>query len=571
MSIAYAGTNFPDPSVFPGDVTVTDALEVVGDTDCKGDLDVTGTLNAGAVVVTGVDTAIAIVDTVQSHTTKDLRLETKDSGAGMTFASATGIVTVDTEILVDDIKEKTGGVGTTINSVELKSGQINTGQGLTEVYGMDQAVTTASNVTFTQVKTDSIVEKSLLAGVTIESVKIEDGTLEAATLGGTVPSYSFTDPTYGVGKSGTAVHLIAAGVNALQASSTQLQTLLPLRLDNGSAGAPSHSFLTDSSTGMYRSAGGDLKLSVVGVSRLDISTTGTTVTGNSTTTGQFLASAGVLSSPSYSFSTSTNTGFYLISPGIIGIVAGGVITTVVTATSIVNIIPMAVPAGTSSLASYQFSGSATNTGFYAVAANRIGVAVSGVNKMTIDSTGVFTTEQNKAANGTVALPSYSFTSDTDTGFYRKASNEVSLALGGVEVVAFNATTVTFNTVKITTSMVNSPASALTLQQNGTNLMFIRPAVNGGITFLDILQLSGNALNGSATASGNLILSSTTNATKGSIVFNDPPQFPSFTVGTVPSAAIAGRMVYVSNETGGPTMAFSDGTNWRRVQDRAIIS
>ena len=31
---------------------------------------------------------------------------------------------------------------------------------------------------------------------------------------------------------------------------------------------------------------------------------------------------------------------------------------------------------------------------------------------------------------------------------------------------------------------------------------------------------------------------------------------------------AGDMIFVSNETGGATMAFYDGSNWRRVQDRA---
>lgn len=41
---------------------------------------------------------------------------------------------------------------------------------------------------------------------------------------------------------------------------------------------------------------------------------------------------------------------------------------------------------------------------------------------------------------------------------------------------------------------------------------------------------------------------------------------------LPAAATwEGGLVYVSNETGGKTMAFSDGTNWRRVQDRAIVS
>jgi len=47
---------------------------------------------------------------------------------------------------------------------------------------------------------------------------------------------------------------------------------------------------------------------------------------------------------------------------------------------------------------------------------------------------------------------------------------------------------------------------------------------------------------------------------------------SYTVATLPSAVTyAGSMIYVSNETGGATVAFSDGTNWRRVQDRNIVS
>lgn len=46
---------------------------------------------------------------------------------------------------------------------------------------------------------------------------------------------------------------------------------------------------------------------------------------------------------------------------------------------------------------------------------------------------------------------------------------------------------------------------------------------------------------------------------------------SYTVAGLPSAATAGQMIYVSDETGGAVPAFSDGTNWRRVTDRAIVS
>lgn len=53
---------------------------------------------------------------------------------------------------------------------------------------------------------------------------------------------------------------------------------------------------------------------------------------------------------------------------------------------------------------------------------------------------------------------------------------------------------------------------------------------------------------------------------------------SFTVATLPPAtdydpSVNGfaNFVYVSDETGGAQMAFSDGTNWRRFTDRAIVS
>lgn len=52
----------------------------------------------------------------------------------------------------------------------------------------------------------------------------------------------------------------------------------------------------------------------------------------------------------------------------------------------------------------------------------------------------------------------------------------------------------------------------------------------------------------------------------------PLVLASYTVAGVPAAAsYTGGMIYVSNETGGAVPAFSDGTNWRRVTDRAIVA
>jgi hypothetical protein len=59
----------------------------------------------------------------------------------------------------------------------------------------------------------------------------------------------------------------------------------------------------------------------------------------------------------------------------------------------------------------------------------------------------------------------------------------------------------------------------------------------------------------------------------SILNNSTPwKLTSYTVLTAPDATLyEGNIIYVSDEIGGATVAFSDGTNWRRVQDRVIIS
>lgn len=59
---------------------------------------------------------------------------------------------------------------------------------------------------------------------------------------------------------------------------------------------------------------------------------------------------------------------------------------------------------------------------------------------------------------------------------------------------------------------------------------------------------------------------------GSKAMTAPLLLASYTVLTLPDATLwEGGLIYVSNETGGKTIAFSDSVNWRRVQDRAIVS
>lgn len=60
-------------------------------------------------------------------------------------------------------------------------------------------------------------------------------------------------------------------------------------------------------------------------------------------------------------------------------------------------------------------------------------------------------------------------------------------------------------------------------------------------------------------------------TTGRLTAGAPLTLRSYTVATLPAASPAGQLIYVSNESAGPTPAFSDGTAWRRVADRAVVS
>jgi hypothetical protein len=51
-----------------------------------------------------------------------------------------------------------------------------------------------------------------------------------------------------------------------------------------------------------------------------------------------------------------------------------------------------------------------------------------------------------------------------------------------------------------------------------------------------------------------------------------PTLPDFVVANLPDPAdMRYALIYVSDEVGGAVPAFSDGTNWRRFTDRAIVS
>jgi hypothetical protein len=97
---------------------------------------------------------------------------------------------------------------------------------------------------------------------------------------------------------------------------------------------------------------------------------------------------------------------------------------------------------------------------------------------------------------------------------------------------------------------------------------IAPQIGDGLGFGHSVKLP--------TAGIEFWVSSTKRATidsSGNLGVSGAVRVGSYTVATVPGAGAvgAGAIIYVSDETDGAVLAFSDGTSWRRVTDRAVIS
>ena len=93
-----------------------------------------------------------------------------------------------------------------------------------------------------------------------------------------------------------------------------------------------------------------------------------------------------------------------------------------------------------------------------------------------------------------------------------------------------------------------------------------------VTFEKMQELGANTMIANFTAGSANPTEIAVSAGAKSFIVDEIPTLKSYTVAGVPSAVTFDRgLIYVSDETGGAVPAFSDGTNWRRVTDRAIVS
>ena len=136
----------------------------------------------------------------------------------------------------------------------------------------------------------------------------------------------------------------------------------------------------------------------------------------------------------------------------------------------------------------------------------------------------------------------------------RARNSISLVDNGDGELSYNSSTGVFTWGGVTSSTTNV--------EKVTALSF------GALTDYGLIS-------GSTTLTsdfGNVATANVTFSDTG-YIFTDSglPQLPSYLVSTLPSNVSAGDLALCTNETGGATVVFFDGTNWRRMADRAVAT
>jgi hypothetical protein len=239
---------------------------------------------------------------------------------------------------------------------------------------------------------------------------------------------------------------------------------------NGSAAAPSYTYLSDQDTGFYRIGPNAVGITVGGTKAAHISAVGVNVNTSFTVTGTSFSADGSVGSPSITFTADNNTGFYRIGADSIGFSAGGVKRFEVKTAGVyanVNLVmggqnPVKAANGTVAAPAYTFNGDEDN-GMYRVGTNSVGFVAAGARVVEMKSTSVNVNttlnmasgKQLQADAGSAATPALIFGTQSTTGFYQVGSAaSVGFSVGGTKKVQFSSTEINVNTALTVTGVLS---------------------------------------------------------------------------------------------------------------------
>ncbi len=412
---------------------------------------------------------------------------------------------------------------------------------------------------------------------------------------GGAPSYSFTGAaTTGMyGDVGSVDFSVAASKRlSVGANYTTHENLV--RLPFGTATDPSICFNTDENCGIYHGDTDTLSIATNGTKRVDVSTTAVT------STLPMLGAAGSASAPTYSFSANPDIGMFQTG-GQLRLATGGTEQVTISTTGFTSALPITSVTGSATAPSYRFT-SDGDTGMYSGNADTIRFTTAGTLRHTISTAAETTTLPQVGANGSASAPTYSFSGDPNTGMYWDSADIIGFSAGGTQRLSVSGTDI-IGSVRFVAPAGSASSASYVFAGDGSTGLYSTGAGNINMTTSGTLRktlgttIETNTLlqrgpDGSAGApsyafssdpntgiywisaddvgvstGGTLRLDVSTTAVTSTL----PVGVPSYTVASIPAATTAGQIIYVSNETGGAVLAFSDGTNFRRVTDRAIVA
>ena len=319
------------------------------------------------------------------------------------------------------------------------------------------------------------------SGVTLNDSDVISGASAITSLAGSAlsPTYSFSSDTNTGIYSGGADNLAfsTGGTQRLFIDgSTSVTSTLPIYLPDGTALSPTYTFSSDTNTGIYSGGADNLAFSTGGTQRLFID--GST---SVTSTLPIYASDGAVSTPSYTFSNDPDTGIYRFGANALGIAVGGSNGFRVTSSYVINELPILAQSGTAGAPGYSFEPD-IDTGIFRVGSDTIGFSTGGSEAMRIDSSG-----RLLSAIGSSSVPSYSFTTDTDTGMYLSGIGVLQFTIGGTNRLTMSLADIT-STLPIHLQSGSESAPALAFSSDTNTGLY-----SAGADILGISVAGENAL------------------------------------------------------------------------------
>ncbi len=152
----------------------------------------------------------------------------------------------------------------------------------------------------------------------------------------------------------------------------------------GSDAAPPIARSSNTNTGIVLPGGNAVGVAVSGSRLATFDSSGISMLSGSFLTPSAGGSAGT---PAFSFTGDTNTGMYRVSSDTIGFSAGGTLRASVGTAGFTFAVPALAPDGTASAPGVSFSGD-TNTGFYRVGTDEVGMSAGGAVQASVDTSGL---------------------------------------------------------------------------------------------------------------------------------------------------------------------------------------